>query len=72
MGCCNIHRMSYQRGQLQLVRNSDSSWSVIRWSIDGEKLLDIIGTFKTRERADGARMHILSQGKDVLYKPRER
>lgn len=64
--------MSYQRGQLQLVRNSDASWSVIRWSLDGEKLLDVIGTFKTRERAENARLHILSQGTDVLYKPRER
>jgi hypothetical protein len=64
--------MSYQRGQLQLVRNSDSSWSVVRWSLDGEKLLDVIGPFKTRERADSARLHILAQGTDVLYKPRER
>lgn len=62
--------MSYQRGQLQLYRNSDGSWSIIRWSLDGETLLDTIGTFKTRERADSARMHILTQGTDVLYKPR--
>ena len=64
--------MSYQRGQLQLVRNSDGSWSVIRWSFDGEKLLDVIGTFKTRERAENARLHILSQGTDVLYTVRAR
>lgn len=62
--------MGYQRGQLQLYRSSDKSWSVLRWSLDGEKLLDTIGPFKTRERADAARMHILSQGTDVLYKPR--
>ena len=64
--------MSYQRGQLQLYRNSDGSWSIIRWSLDGEKLLDVIGTFKTKERAESGRLHILSQGADVLYKPRAR
>jgi hypothetical protein len=64
--------MSYQRGQLQLVRNSDGDWSVVRWSLDGETLLNVIGTFKTRERAVKARLHILEQGKDILYKPRER
>ena len=59
------------KGQLQLVYDSDEHrWSIYRWSMDGDKLLDVIGPFLTKERADRERLHLLAAGGDLLYNPR--